>query len=71
MSKEQIYEHRKNKFLKIGRDKGFVQSNTISDEGLRYNMSTLGKIFKNVKTNKFPYILGASILLLIIIYSLS
>ena len=32
MSKEEIYDHRKNKFLKIGRDNGFNQkSSNLND----------------------------------------
>ena len=38
-SKEEIYDHRKSKFLQIGRDQGFSKSSNLSDGGLSYKES--------------------------------
>ena len=36
MSRDEIYDHRKTKFLKIGRDKGFTKSSNLNDTSLIY-----------------------------------
>ncbi len=48
MSEEQIFAERKNKFLKIGRNKGFIE-NTESLSSLKPNDRKLNQILKNKK----------------------
>ena len=55
LSKEEIYDHRKTKFLKIGRDQGFAQSANISDRGLSYKEPNIRKIRLHIEKNKFLY----------------
>ena len=54
MSKNEIYDHRKNRFLQIGRDKGFSKSSQ-TDSGLGYIEPKYAKIVKNLNKNKFIY----------------
>ena len=54
-SKEQIYDHRKAKFLQIGRDQGFSRSSNLSEGGLIYKESGLRKILSHLDKNKFIY----------------
>ena len=42
-SKEEIYDHRKAKFLQIGRDQGFSKSTNLEGGGLSYNESNIQK----------------------------
>ena len=46
MSKDEIFDHRKNKFLKIGRDNGFNQSSKL--EYLLYKEPSFAKIKKTL-----------------------
>jgi acetyl-CoA carboxylase carboxyl transferase subunit alpha len=55
MSKEEIYDHRKSKFLQIGRDQGFSKSSSISDAGLSYKGSTISKVKLHLIKNKYIY----------------
>ena len=43
-SKDEIYDHRKSKFLQIGRDQGFSKSSNITDGGLSYQESAFNKL---------------------------
>ena len=61
LSKEEIYEHRKAKFLKIGRDQGFSKSSNSNDTGLSYQESSFEKIKTHFFKNKILYI-GISLL---------
>ena len=61
LSKEEIYEHRKAKFLKIGRDQGFSKSSNSNDTGLSYKESSFQKIKTHFFKNKILYI-GISLL---------
>ena len=38
-SKEEIYDHRKSKFLQIGRNQGFSKSSNLNDNGISYKES--------------------------------
>tara|TARA_A100001011_G_scaffold399735_1_gene509923 strand:- start:190 stop:1323 length:1134 start_codon:yes stop_codon:yes gene_type:complete len=69
MSKQQVYDHRKSKFLKIGRDKGFIKSSYSSDQGLGYVEPKILKIRRHLINNKFIY-LGLSLVFLAAIVSL-
>ena len=53
-SKDEVYDHRKTKFLQIGRDQGFNKSSNI-DGGLSYKESTLEKIKSHIFNNKVIY----------------
>jgi acetyl-CoA carboxylase carboxyl transferase subunit alpha len=68
LSREEIYEERKSKFLKIGRDKGFIKSSNLGDKGLGYTEPLGLKIKRNLEKNKVIYF-GLTILLLSIIIS--
>ena len=54
-SKDEIYEHRKSKFLQIGRDQGFSQSSSSSGGGLSYKESDFGKLKLHLNENKYVY----------------
>jgi len=55
-SKEEVYDHRKTKFLKIGRDQGFSKSSNLDDVGLSYKESGIQKIKVHIVKNKLIYI---------------
>ena len=61
-SKEEIHQQRKEKFLKIGRDKGFIRSSKSDNLGLAYEQSILAKIKTHLVQNKYIY-LGLSLVL--------
>ena len=54
-SKEEIYNDRKDKFLKIGRDKGFTKSSNLSDQGLGYKEPFVARIKRNLVQNKLVF----------------
>ena len=54
-SKEEVYDHRKTKFLKIGRDQGFNKSSNLDDIGLSYKESGIQKIKIHIVKNKLIY----------------
>ena len=54
-SKEEIYDHRKNKFLQIGRDRGFAQSAGLDEGGLSYKETGLSKLKFHIDKNKYVY----------------
>ena len=54
-SKDQIHEHRKAKFLQIGRDQGFSKSSHLGDSGLSYKESSVRKLKKHIEKNKYLY----------------
>ncbi len=56
MTKDEIYDHRKIKFLQIGRNKGFTKSTNINEVGLGYKESSLDKIKRHIQNNKFVYL---------------
>ena len=55
LSKEEIYDHRKSKFLQIGRDQGFSKSSNITDGGLSYKESVFNKLKSQINKNKYVY----------------
>ncbi len=66
-SAEEVYEHRKNKFLKIGRNKGFSKSSNLSSKGLGYDETFFTKLSRHVYNKKYIYLgVGVVILTLII-----
>ena len=54
-NKDEIYDHRKSKFLQIGRDQGFSKSSNLSDSGLSYKESGVNKIRSHLIKNKYVY----------------
>ena len=54
-SKEEIYDHRKTKFLQIGRDQGFSKSTNLEGGGLSYKESNIQKLVTHLKKNKLIY----------------
>ena len=69
-SKEEVYDHRKAKFLKIGRDQGFNKPTNLSDTNLGYKVSLTDKIKGVFNKNKYLY-LGFTLLFLVLIGILS
>ena len=65
MSGQEIFDQRKMKFLKIGRDRGFKKSFDTSDKGLGYVEPRLFKILRFVQSKK--NILIATLIKLILI----
>ncbi len=65
-SEDEIYNDRKIKFLKIGRDRGFSRSQGISDQGLVYHDKGINKYIKNKKI----IILGVSTIIVLAIISM-
>ena len=63
MSKQEIYDHRKSKFLKIGREKGFSKSSNFDNTNLGYSEPKFSKIKRHLFKNKIIYI-GISLVIL-------
>ena len=53
MSSEEIFDHRKNKFLKIGRDGGFIKSSSDGETGLEFKEPVFLKIKRIFSQNKY------------------
>ena len=66
MNRDEIFSHRKNKFLSIGRRKGFV-SKSDSHENLSMKENFSQKLFTNIQKFRYPTIL----LLLLLIFVLA
>ena len=54
-SKEEIYDHRKAKFLQIGRDQGFSKTSNIEGTGLSYKDTNIQKLASHIVKNKLIY----------------
>jgi acetyl-CoA carboxylase carboxyl transferase subunit alpha len=67
LSKEEVYDHRKTKFLKIGREGGFAKSTSPNDSTLGYKESYLIKANRAFNKNKYFYYGLVSLLLGLII----
>ena len=55
LSKEEIYDHRKSKFLQIGRGEGFTKSSNLEGSGLSYSETNIQKIVAHIDKNKLIY----------------
>ena len=55
LSKEEIYDHRKTKFLQIGRDQGFSKTSDLAGSGLSYKDSNIQKLLSHFNKNKLIY----------------
>ena len=53
MSSEEIFDHRKNKFLKIGREGGFIKSSSDGETGLEFKEPVFLKIKRIFSQNKY------------------
>ena len=69
-SKDEIYDHRKAKFLQIGRDKGFSKSTNINDTGLTYKESGVIKLRSHFFKYKYIYVALGFVTLIGLIYTL-
>jgi acetyl-CoA carboxylase carboxyl transferase subunit alpha len=72
-SKEEVYNDRKAKFLKIGRDKGFTQSAKLTDSSFGHKDSFLSKIMRKFDNNKYLYygLLALALTVLIALFSVA
>ena len=64
LSKNEIYDHRKEKFLRIGRKEGFTKTSSLDNKGLSYKGSSLQKIRSHIDKNKLIYC-GIGLVLLV------
>ena len=65
-SRDEIYNHRKIKFLKIGREGGFMQSDNPSDNSLEYKKSYFNTATRAFNKNRYFYY-GLFVFLLVLI----
>jgi len=72
-SKEEIYDDRKAKFLKIGRDKGFTKSVSLTDSSFGHKDFWLSKMKRELDSNKYLYygLLVAALTVLITLFSVA
>ena len=70
---EEVYDDRKIKFLKIGRDKGFAKSANLTDTSFGYKDSLLPKIKREFDKNKYLYygVLAVVLTALITLFSVA
>ena len=66
LSRDEVYDDRKTKFLKIGREKGFTKSANSNDVGLGYKESYFDKAKREFNKNHYLYYGLATFLLAII-----
>ena len=55
LSKDEVYDDRKAKFLKIGRERGFTKSARFNDVGLGYKESYFDKAKRVINKNQYFY----------------
>ena len=65
MSKDEVLNHRKNKFLSIGRSKGFI-SQSVTDDSLKMQQNPLDILKLKIVKNKNQLIITAIILTLVV-----
>ena len=68
LSRNEIYDHRKSKFLKIGREEGFTKSTKLGDTNLRYNESFVIKVKRFFTKNQHTYYVLLAFLLVLITF---
>jgi acetyl-CoA carboxylase carboxyl transferase subunit alpha len=64
MSKDEVLNHRKNKFLSIGRSKGFI-SQSVDDDSLHMKQNPVDVLKVKIIKNKNQLIIVAIVLTLI------
>jgi len=55
LSRDEVYDHRKTKFLKIGRESVLVKSANLKDSGLGYKESYFNKARREFSKNQYLY----------------
>jgi len=70
LSKDEVYDQRKTKFLQIGRDQGFKKASSLNDVGLSYQETVVEKIKYHIIKNKLVY-LGIALVLLAVLATLT
>ena len=69
-NRDEIYDHRKAKFLQIGRGQGFSKSTNLEDGGLSYKEANMQKLVSHIIKNKLIYagigLLAATTLIVLI-----
>ena len=55
LSRDEIYDHRKAKFLKIGREGGFAKPTSLGDVGLGYKEALVSKVKRSFVKNQYVY----------------
>ena len=72
-SRDEVYNDRKIKFLKIGREKGFAETTNLSDIGFGHKNSFFLKIKRSFDNNKYIYygLFTVSLSVLIIMFSVA
>ena len=68
LNRDEIYNQRKNKFLSIGRDKGYLTQTKIKDS-LVTEISSLDKVINFLNRNKIFFILFTAIFVFIILFA--
>ena len=66
LSRDEVYDNRKIKFLKIGRERGFSKSASLNNVGLGYKESYFDKVRREINKNQYLYY-GLIAFLLVII----
>jgi acetyl-CoA carboxylase carboxyl transferase subunit alpha len=66
LSGNEIYDHRKVKFLKIGREGGFAKSTTLGDTSLGYKETFISKAKRSFFKNQYAYYVLLLFLLVLI-----
>jgi len=69
LSGQDIFDQRKMKFLKIGRDRGFKKSFDMPGKGLGYVEPSLSKALRFVQSRKNILIATLIMLILIVIFN--
>ena len=54
-TKDEIYDHRKTKFLQIGRDQGFNKSSSLGKTSLTYKQNDITRLKQHISNNKYVY----------------
>ena len=54
-SRDEIFDHRRTKFLQIGRDQGFTKSADLNDGSLSYKEPNFAKFKSHIENNKLLY----------------
>jgi acetyl-CoA carboxylase carboxyl transferase subunit alpha len=65
LSRDEVYDHRKSKFLKIGREGGFTDNANLNDSSLSYNESYISKARRVFDKN--PYLYGSLLAFLLVL----
>ena len=65
MSGDQIFNHRKTKFLKIGRDQGFKKAKDTINNNLAFVEPTTSKIIRLLQKRK-NLLLGSTVILILL-----